>query len=86
MAMLTTAYLKCWTCGKEFPLNTYSKSEKIVCPFCLSEVDRQMIDLIMQAQGTVADVNDEFEKRSADNSKFSISLKYEEVHLPSENK
>lgn len=84
MAVMTNAYLTCGTCGKEFPLNMYSTPKEIQCPFCLAKVDYQMIELIKTAWGAATDVNNSFINNNADNPRFSLNLKCEELHLPSD--
>lgn len=87
MALMTTAELKCFQCGKTFPISLYKKPNNITCVFCLSEVEKNMIDRIYNAALTVADLNSHFIKYNQESNEdlFQLHLTTEEVSLKSDN-
>lgn len=81
MSRSTTACLTCVQCTHDFPININVKPESIVCPFCQSKVDTDMIERIYQAALSVADVNYHFRKYASeyDENIFELSVKEQEV-------
>lgn len=61
--MATKAVIRCRKCSEEFPIYwNDTRPEKIKCPNCQSELDKVLTNQIMNAIGTVHDVNHELLK------------------------
>lgn len=84
MSVMTIATLTCGQCGHDFPLNLWNEVSEIKCPYCNQEVEKDMINKIRSAWGTVADLNRDFLKYSSerDESLFRLNVNAVEVHLP----
>lgn len=87
MALITTAELKCFHCGKTFPISMYKQPNSISCIFCLAKIEDDMIDKIYNAALTVADLNSHFIKYSQERNEdlFQLHLTTQEVTLKCED-
>lgn len=70
MALLTTPKLKCFSCGKSFPIDFQKAlgAREIQCPYCLTKVADSSLDKVFAAMGEVQDTNADLVKYHTDGS------------------
>ncbi|MGX4600286.1 hypothetical protein [Faecalimicrobium sp. JNUCC 81] len=84
--MSTQAKIHCFNCNCNYYVywSGISRDKIISCPHCDAEIDDKMWNMIINALGTVNDVNYHFRKYHDERSEDLFEVSIENYHVPFE--
>lgn len=84
--MSTQAKIHCFNCDSTYYVywDGINRDKIISCPHCDAEIDKKMWKKIVNAMGTVNDLNYHFRKYHDERNEDLFEVSIENVHVPKE--